>query len=172
MTYPKKRCQPGQGLTEYAIILALVAIVTIAALSLLGSGIGNTFLALPFIEKEGSNTILSITDDFLSRIREFYDENGKWPRSWGDYAFTDIGLDPDDWDDPIEGLYWKPHGKDVGLANRPGDDVEVYVDDLDGNTLHLYNGWSIWCQTNNKCYYHSVAPENEIDASTIVVIKD
>ena len=33
----------GQGLVEYAIILALVAIVVIAVMRLLGPKIGNTF---------------------------------------------------------------------------------------------------------------------------------
>ena len=37
---PKDR---GQGLVEYAIILALVAIVVIAVMQLLGPKIGNTF---------------------------------------------------------------------------------------------------------------------------------
>ena len=37
---PKER---GQGLVEYAIILALVALVVIAVVRLLGPKIGNTF---------------------------------------------------------------------------------------------------------------------------------
>jgi len=37
---PKEK---GQGLVEYAIILALVAIVVIAIMHLLGPQIGNTF---------------------------------------------------------------------------------------------------------------------------------
>ena len=37
---PKEK---GQGLVEYAIILALVAIVVIAVMRLLGPKIGNTF---------------------------------------------------------------------------------------------------------------------------------
>jgi pilus assembly protein Flp/PilA len=37
---PKEK---GQGLVEYAIILALVAIVVIAVMRLLGPTIGNTF---------------------------------------------------------------------------------------------------------------------------------
>jgi pilus assembly protein Flp/PilA len=37
---PKEK---GQGLVEYAIILALVAIVVIAAMRLLGPKVGNTF---------------------------------------------------------------------------------------------------------------------------------
>ena len=35
--------QRGQGLVEYAIILALVAIVVIAVMNLLGPTLGNTF---------------------------------------------------------------------------------------------------------------------------------
>jgi len=37
---PKEK---GQGLVEYAIILALVAIVVIAVMTLLGPKVGNTF---------------------------------------------------------------------------------------------------------------------------------
>ncbi len=37
---PKER---GQGLVEYAIIIALVAIIVIAVMRLLGPKIGNTF---------------------------------------------------------------------------------------------------------------------------------
>lgn len=35
--------QDGQGLVEYALIIALVAIVVIAALVLIGGSIGTTF---------------------------------------------------------------------------------------------------------------------------------
>jgi pilus assembly protein Flp/PilA len=35
--------QRGQGLVEYAIILALVAIVVIAVMNLLGPKLGNTY---------------------------------------------------------------------------------------------------------------------------------
>ena len=35
--------EEGQGLTEYAIILALVALIVIAVVRLLGPTIGNTF---------------------------------------------------------------------------------------------------------------------------------
>lgn len=35
--------EKGQGLVEYAIILALVAIVVIAVMRLLGPKVGNTF---------------------------------------------------------------------------------------------------------------------------------
>ena len=38
--FPKEK---GQGLVEYAIILALVAIIVIAVLRLLGPKLGNTY---------------------------------------------------------------------------------------------------------------------------------
>jgi pilus assembly protein Flp/PilA len=37
------RNEKGQGLTEYALIIALVAIVAVAALTLLGGQIGTIF---------------------------------------------------------------------------------------------------------------------------------
>jgi pilus assembly protein Flp/PilA len=38
--------ETGQGLTEYAIILALVALIVIAVVRLLGPTIGNTFSSI------------------------------------------------------------------------------------------------------------------------------
>jgi pilus assembly protein Flp/PilA len=40
---PKEK---GQGLVEYAIILALVAIVVIAVMQILGPKVGNTFSSI------------------------------------------------------------------------------------------------------------------------------
>jgi hypothetical protein len=99
---------------------------------------------------------------------DFYQQHGRWARTWAPYNFTDLGLNPDDWDEPIDGLYISPHGDEVGIANRKGDNLDVYVDDLEGNTKKLYDGWSIWCPVNNlNCYYHTVAPGNEVDINTI-----
>ena len=43
MTFDILRNEDGQGLTEYALIIALVAIVAVAALTLLGGQIGTIF---------------------------------------------------------------------------------------------------------------------------------
>ena len=46
------RHEEGQGLTEYALILALVALVVVAGLTSFGGGLGNVYqriiAALPF----------------------------------------------------------------------------------------------------------------------------
>jgi len=41
-----KNNEKGQGLVEYAIILALVAVVVIGVMSILGPKIGNTFITI------------------------------------------------------------------------------------------------------------------------------
>ncbi len=170
-----KNLQSGQGLVEVAIVIVLVAVAALLALSALGIRVGEVFQSLSFITGDDgeSSLFVGIKDDFLSRIKDFYAAHGRWPRSWGDYRFTDLGLDPDDWDEPIEGIYWNPHGSDVGLANRSGDNLQIYVKDLNGNTLHLYDGWNIWCSAiDDQCYYHTIAPGNEVDISTLTVVEE
>jgi pilus assembly protein Flp/PilA len=41
LTLVLERDEDGQGLTEYALILALIAIIAIAALTLLGTSVSN-----------------------------------------------------------------------------------------------------------------------------------
>jgi hypothetical protein len=56
----------------------------------------------------------------------------------------------------------------MGIANKIGDSIEVYAKDLNGNTVHLGNGWSIWRPVNNAyCYFHTVASGNEVDPASI-----
>jgi pilus assembly protein Flp/PilA len=43
MLFLQKERQQGQGLMEYALVLALVAVVVIAIISLLGPQIGNMY---------------------------------------------------------------------------------------------------------------------------------
>jgi len=169
--------QDGQAKIEYVLILLFVAIIAIPTLTLLGPQIGSVYLkiidALYLNTTENPNSIISTLNHFLLLIQDYYEQNDRYPRTWDPYNFTDLGLDPDDWDQPVDGIYWKPHGGDVGLANRPDDDIQIYVDDLSGNTLHLFDGWNIWClASNGNCYYHTIAPGNEIDINTIKVINE
>lgn len=170
--------ETGQSKVEYALLLALVALAVTAVLLLFGPFISQAYLQaasnLPAGQEQAEQApFLGIMQDFLSRIRAFYDANGHWPRSWGTYRFTDLGLDPADWSGPVEGIFWNPNGDKLGLANRSGDDLQVYVNDLEGNTLHLYDGWNIWCAAGSgQCYYHTVAPGNEVDISTLVVVTE
>jgi len=168
----------GQSKLEYALLLVLVTIAIIAALMFLGPQIARLFentagslpsSGTPSPESLSTNQIIS---DFQARILAYYRNNGRWPRTFSPYNFTDIGLNPDDWSKPVNGLYFSPHGDEVGIANRKGDNIDVYVNDLGGKTLKLYDGWSIWCPVDKPtCYYHTVAPGNEIDINTIKTVE-
>lgn len=162
----------GQGLVEYALLLALIALLALGGLQLTGTSVADVFerVANAF-GIDTRSPVDTLTGDFLARIQGFYDENGRYPRSWGDYRFTDLGLDPADWDGLVEGILWNPNGDKIGLTNKIGDDIQIYVDDLDGNEMHLYDGYNIWCTLENRCYYHSVAPENEIDIGTLKIVQ-
>ena len=38
--------------------------------------------------------------------------------------------------------------------------------------MRLYDNWNIWCVAgDSRCYYHIVAPENEIDITTLRLVK-
>ncbi len=155
----------GQSLVEYSLLLALVALVAIGGLTLLGGGVSRAFE-----QAEGAPSVLDLTADFLGRINAFYQLNNRWPRSWGDERFTNLGLDPADWSQPVAGVVWNPNGPRIGLGNRPGDNLQIYVTDRNNTVRKLYDGWNIWCEAaDGKCYYHTVAPENEVDLSTLVV---
>jgi Flp pilus assembly pilin Flp len=175
MKIPTER---GQSKIEYALVISLVAIAAILALTFLAPQIKELFnkasnLNSTTAEESGSLTTDQILADFQSRILAYYQKNGRWPRTWSPYNFTDIGLNPDDWSQPVNGLYFSPHGSEVGIANRKDDNLQIYVNDLSGKTLKLYDGWSIWCPVDKPtCYYHTVAVGNEVDIGTINVVEN
>ena len=61
----------------------------------------------------------------------------------------------------------------VALGTKRDDGYQVYSSGFQGNRLHLYDGWAIWCLVlETVCYYHIVAPGNEIDIMTLEVVPD
>jgi len=172
---PLQEC--GRANVEYGLLLVLVAFAVMGALLVLGPRISSLLQgvsnSVPNQGIEEVSAITGLTNDFISRIMSFYEKNGHWPRSWGDYRFIDLGLNPKDWKNAVEGIIWNPNGDKIGLSNQKGDDLQVYVEDMDGNTRKLYDGWNIWCvASTGKCYFHTVAPGNEVDVSTIKVVEE
>lgn len=169
----------GQALIEYSLLLGLLLLGAVAAITVAGATLSDkvdqvhkAVAAIADVQPEPVMTNLQReVNKLLERIQRFYNERGRWPRSWGDYAYTDIGLAPADYANPIDGVYVGPSGDKVSIGLKPGDKrVKVYVTDLNGNVRQLYSGWKIWCLPGGGCYYHTVAPGNEIDLSTLVVI--
>ncbi len=166
--------ESGQALMEYSLLLGVVLMLFVGlstAADQMSARWATLATQLTGIQSKPQPTAVErIAGDFLQRIEAFHDKNARWPRNWGDFRFSDLGLAAKDWAVPVEGVYWNPHGSEVGLANKAGDNLQIYVKDLKGNWLHLYDGWNIWCRAEG-CYFHTVAPGNEVDISTLTLKK-
>ena len=119
------------------------------------------------------STFTEITGSMIARIREYQEENGRYPRSWGDFAFSDIGLDPDEWSEGIEGVVYTPRGRRLAVA--PADGYTFYVNGANGEQMELpssYN-WNLWYHMDSDTwYYKNTSRRNVIDISTLQVAAD
>ena len=114
-----------------------------------------------------------VTKSMITRVQQFYDENGSYPRSWGDYAFTDVGLDPDEWKTPVDGVYYATGGNRIKATPAEGYVIHVAGASGEDRVLKSSYNWSLWySMEDGKWYYHSINDENEIDISTMAVVKD
>ena len=162
----------AQGTTEYALILALVALAVLLVVALFGrqlaAGYQKAVDALRGVP--GPASIQTIAQDFMRRSLAYYQAHGSWPSTWGEQRLTQLGLNPADWVAPVSGIQWGPHGQYIGLANVSGDNLQVYVKDMNGNTMHLIDTWNIWCDAvDGTCYYHTAPTGTVVDLSTIYV---
>lgn len=168
----KKPSTLAQGTTEYALILALVALAVLLVVALFGRQLGSAYQQVVngLNGTKGPSTIQSLAQDFMARALKYYQTTGNWPSTWGDQRFTQLGLNPADYAAPVNGIQWGPHGQYIGLANVAGDNLQVYVKDMNGNTLHLIDTWNIWCDAvDGTCYYHTAPTGTVVDLSTIYV---
>lgn len=119
------------------------------------------------------STFEEISASMISLVQKFYDENGRYPRSWGDYVYTDIGLDPDEWSEAFNGIMYSPSGDSIKVT--PAEGYIFYVTGSDGEekVLKSSNNWSLWySMEDQEWYYHKIKDKNEIDISTLRVEKD
>ncbi len=175
------RKSDGQALGEYSIGIALVAIALIAALITLGGNISGLFTGLAAgLQSQSSgeaktslgSTPGEISKSFIDLILRYYNEHGRWPRSWEPYNYSDLGLDPDEWSQPIDGVKYVPAGDRFGITNVRGDEYQVYVKTKDGRRLHVYDGYGVWYDFDSRqWYYHSKRRNIPVDISTLKVVK-
>ncbi|MBW2038436.1 MAG: prepilin-type N-terminal cleavage/methylation domain-containing protein [Deltaproteobacteria bacterium] len=118
------------------------------------------------------STFKEISTGMIDLIEGFYKKRGRYPRSWGDYRFTDIGLDPDEWSKGYNGIIYSPVGNRMQI--KPEEGCTFYVTDLKGKERRLpwsYKWNLVYSVENKQWYYHSTKKGNEIDISTLRVIQ-
>lgn len=114
-----------------------------------------------------------ISTAMIALIRNYYTQNGRYPRSWASYGFTDLGLDPAEWDQPINGLLYSPGGSNVSI--RPTEGTTLRMQSLDGATLTLTArlNWNLFYSVpDGQWYYHTRAPQNAVDIGTLQIIRN
>lgn len=112
------------------------------------------------------------TDSLIQLALDYYAKNGRWPRSWAPYCYTDLGLDPADYAASLEGVFYKVGGSKVSV--RPDVGYTMTMTDVNGVTRVMTNNlnWDVvYDATTGKWYFHTISPANEVDMSTMVVAK-
>ncbi len=116
------------------------------------------------------STFEEISEAMIDLMIQRLIEEGAYGRTWGDYAFTDIGLDPKDWKNPIGNIYYKPVGSRLQI--RPAEGYQFIVEDIYGNTRTLTNRSNhnlIYNDIDKKWYIQSISEGNTIDISTMKI---
>ncbi|MEI7885263.1 MAG: prepilin-type N-terminal cleavage/methylation domain-containing protein [Clostridia bacterium] len=118
------------------------------------------------------NNFQEIAPAMIIAIQQRFSSKGSYGRNWGDYAYTDIGLNPADWSTPIDHIYYKPGG--ATLSIRPEAGYAFLVEDYVGGSRKMpasYN-WNItYNDLDKNWYFHTIDPSNIINITTLKVVK-
>jgi Flp pilus assembly pilin Flp len=172
--------EEGQGVVEYGLIIGLVAIISVSSLGFISGGLTDKFAAFNNalgLEQESAATPLGtnfteISKNMIEKIIEKFQSSGKYGRTFGDYTFTDLGLDPNDWKDPIEHIYYKPGGANLSISPEEGWSFVVNGTDGSKKVLKSSYNWNLtYNDANKQWYYHKISPENQIDITTLTTVK-
>ena len=119
------------------------------------------------------STFTEISSALIQLELDRKSETGSFGRSWGSYAYTDLGLIPEDWETPVEHIYYKPCGSQIMISPEKG--YTFLVEDMSGVVRKLpasYNWNLIGDCATGTWYYHLIAADNQIDITTLRVVAD
>lgn len=117
------------------------------------------------------STFAEISTAMIDLILQKYAEDGYYGRTWGDYKYEDIGLDPEEWSEPVLHIIYTPSGSTMRI--KPEDGYRFLVEDYTGaiRTLTSSSNWNlIYDVTTETWYYHSIAESNVIDINSLQVL--
>jgi prepilin-type N-terminal cleavage/methylation domain-containing protein len=66
------------------------------------------------------STFTEISTNMIALMQKYNAANKVYARTWGDLQFTDLGLDPTFWQDPIDHIYYKPVGERLQITPEQG----------------------------------------------------
>ncbi len=116
------------------------------------------------------DTLSEIAPSIINDMQEKLSSTGSYGRSWGKYRYTDLGLDPENWDEAIMHIHYKPSGSSLFLRPEDGYGFTVYNFDNDEFSLDSTYNWNlIYSDIDGNWYFHSITESNIIDINTLVV---
>lgn len=128
--------------------------------------IGGTVISLSPYGDNYPEISAAIISDMQDRLADA----GSYGRTWGDFKYSDIGLDPNDWNIPINHVIYTPSGSRLFL--EPEDGYEFTVYNTEGDEFYMsssYNWNIIYSDLDQTWYFHIISSENEIDINTLVI---
>lgn len=118
------------------------------------------------------STFEDIVGGLIELVEAYFAGTGHYPRSWGDYAFSDLGLDRGFWAEAKDHIIYSTGGNRLKI--EPEDGYTLRVVSATGETWDLAStlNWNLWYNFPDKTwYYHTINPGNEIDITTLQVIQ-
>lgn len=116
------------------------------------------------------DTPTQIVPNIISDIQDRFADKGSYGRSWGEYRYTDVGLEPDDWDDAILHVFYTPSGSKLLLQPEAGYKFTLSNEDGDVFVIKASYNWNlIYDDTDGFWYFKSVSAANKVLFSTLVI---
>lgn len=121
------------------------------------------------VSKYGRN-FTEISDSLVDIMVERYEDKGSYGRTWGDYRYSDLGLDPDIWKDPGQHMLYVPSGSNLLVHPEKGYRFRITL--VGGQSQVVQDSHNlIYNAPQEKWFYYSVAPVNEVNIDSLEVFR-
>ncbi len=160
----------GAGLMEYSAAASPGSSSYVAAAPaycLIGR-LSDGGFAIPGDPASPSSGFATVSGDLIALMRDYCATDGRWPRVWAPYCYTDLGLDPAEYSEPIDRVLYKPVG--ATLQGRPSAGYVMTVTESLGQVRVLTNqlNWNlVYDAASGNWYYRTIDPANRIDITTL-----
>jgi prepilin-type N-terminal cleavage/methylation domain-containing protein len=119
------------------------------------------------------STFSEITTAMIDLITRYVQQNNRYPRSSGTRAFTDLGLNPAEWTQPVTGLLYTPAGEQVIVEPATGYTMTMKTTRGATVTLTPALNWNLLYDVpTGQWYYKQKEDKNVVNISTLQVIKN